>query len=188
MPFSIDTTASKDGLFFVHTIIIFRNVQVSAKQILLTDEALYGVSFVFDELTQRTRTVWEFRVPLTEISSVTLSPYRDNTIAIFARVSATPKIVVCRRKVELAGLLKKHSSPNFQLNVQDVLPVQLQQNNGKMQQVDVRFIKDETISHDATLSFPKNGDVEVSTRFGYHHYISVYLSLLIIIIIIIILA
>ena len=81
--------------------------------LMISDEAVYSFVFEADE-SGRSIAKMYFRVPISQISSVTLSPFQDNFFILHFATSAgtTDSLQTCKRKTEFVGLLVKIAKEN----------------------------------------------------------------------------
>lgn len=138
----------KKGLFGLIKSAFVKEEQFSHRFIVLTNAAIYSFMFALDEAGKTVVKLYA-RVPVTQISGVTMSTLADNYAVIhFSQTARTLDIVqACRRKTELVGLIavqyEKITGRKLPLTFSNQFTINVSLKKNK--EVEITWIKDSSI-------------------------------------------
>mmetsp|Transcript_13928 Transcript_13928/g.34013 ORF Transcript_13928/g.34013 Transcript_13928/m.34013 type:complete len:1221 (+) Transcript_13928:174-3836(+) len=140
----------KKGLFRLLRSAFVKEDQFAHRFIMLTEGHVYSFSFAEDPETRKTIIQLFFRIPLSQVTGVTMSTLSDNYAIIhFAPAARTVDIVqACRRKTELVGLLanayKNKTGQMLPVNFHNKVTINVSLKANKP--VEITFIRDPTVA------------------------------------------
>lgn len=137
--------------------------------LMLSNESLYCFVFEADPETGNTRAKVYFRIDLSKLLCISLSPNQDNFVILHftADAGSTDALISCKNKTEFVGLVsesfKIRTSRSLPLNFTSSDSISIQRKN-KVDIISIQFVKDE-FSTDETV-IPHVNEIRIQIASG----------------------